>query len=299
MPLNHFRNFTLMFRADNLGACLLDIVKIHKIDVVEFQFKYSRYLRFIDMNELRRYCVVGCTVNGFDKSITCRMLKKFDYTICVSTDLVQRYIKIPPEWFHIIYNCIEPEPCLWSYNHQKTAIHISRLSNEYEIRIYSFIDFCLERDIPFEIAGDRESESAKQVIERLRIKYNIPDDVFIGSIDTLPFLKKNIFRYLFVAGCGHIALEAGIVGIPVLITSSVDSFPPEFLTSENIHYFLDRNFTIRERELTTDNPLIIGSPDSMEAASKYTHAFILKHRNLHTELTKYQRILETAVVNRT
>ena len=298
-PLKDFRNFTLKFRADNLGECLLDIVRTHKIDVVEFQFKYSRYLRFIDMKELHRLCIVGCTVNGFDKSISRRMLKKFDYLICISTDLVQRYTKIPSEWFHIIYNCINPEPRLWRFYNQKTAIHVSRISDEYEIRISGFIDFCRTRDIPFEIAGARESESAKRVIDRLRIRYKIPDSAFIGGIDTVPFLKENITRYLFVAGCGHIAIEAGILGIPVFITSSTSSIPPVFLTPDNIDYFLGRNFTVREREVIAANPLFIDSPGAMEEASLCIYKFIMENRNLQTELAKYQAILHTACAKKT
>ena len=296
--LKDFRNFTLKFRADNLGEYLLDIVRTHKIDVVEFQFKYSRYLRFINIKKLRLFCVVGCTVNGFDKSITRRLLKNFDYHICVSKDLVQRYKKIPSDWFPIIYNMIPPEPLLWSFNNQKTAIHISRISDEYETRISGFIDFCRSNDIPFEIAGPQESKDAKRVINRLQKKYKIPNLAFIGSIDTLSFLKENITRYLFVAGCGNIALEGGCLGFPVLITSAISSIPPAFLTPDNINYFLDRNFTIREREVIPINPLIIDSPSSMEEASICIHKFITENRNLKTELKKYQEILDSALVEK-
>jgi hypothetical protein len=297
-PLKDFRNFTLKFRADNLGECIFDIVCTHKIDVVEFQFKYSRYLRFIDIKKLRLSCVVGCTVSAFDKSISHRLLKYFDYRICVSNDLVQRYKKIPSKFFSIIYNCIDQKPHLWSFKNQKTAIHISRMSDEYIIRISGFVEFCRAKDIPFEIAGDRESESAKWVIDRLQKKYKIPDSAFIGSIDTLPFLKENISYYLFVAGCGHIGLEAGCLGIPVFITSSTSSIPPVFLTPDNINYFIDRNFTIREREITTINPLIINSPSLMEEASICIHKFIMENRNLQTELKKYQEILNSALVEK-
>ena len=296
--LKDVKNFTLKFRADNLGECLFDIVRTHKIDVVEFQFKYSRYLRFIDIKKLRLLCVVGCTVSGFDKSISHRLLKKFDYRICVSNDLVQRYKKIPPALFSIIYNCIDPKPRLWRFNNSQKAIHISRISDEYKIRISGFVDFCRAQNIPFEIAGDRESQSAKRVIDGLQRIYKIPDSAFIGSIDTLPFLKENINYYLFVAGCGHIALEAGCLGIPVFITSAISSIPPVFLTPDNVNYFLDRNFTIREREIIPINPLIINSPDSMEEASICIHKFITENRNLQTELTKYQEILHSALAEK-
>ena len=298
--LTSWRNFTLKFRAENLGQCLLDIVWTHNIDVVEFQFKYSRYLRFINIKKLRQSCVVGCTVHGYDKAISRRLLTKMDYCIIISKSLLQqRYKNLPRKWFTIIHNSILPGPRLWRFCNQNKALHISRISDEYENRISGFIDFCCLQNISVEIAGSVDSKESKQLVERLKRKYVIPDSAFIGKIDTLSHLRKNTNRYLFIAGCGNVVLEAGSVGFPVLITSSTSTASPAFVTPDNIAHFRDTNFTIRKVKIIPRNPLLLKLSSSMEYISKFLHKFIKENRNLEIEIKKYQEVLDSFLTEKT
>ena len=95
-------NLLLDFRAANFSEKLLHLAVFHRIDVIEFQFKSSRYLGDVDLFSLKKLARVGCCFHSFMENHP-ESIKNLDYRIQVYGP------NPPPPSFSIIHNAVDAE----------------------------------------------------------------------------------------------------------------------------------------------------------------------------------------------
>ena len=287
--LSEQTNFYLSFDAPNFNNCLIEIIKNYNINFIEFQFKNSKILKNLNLSEIKKYSIIGCTLHNTGiKNI--KLINKLDYAIIVSNYLYQNHYKRikNPE---IIQNAIDVSSLpniSWKYKNQNTALLISRLMPDKLNSIECFVKYCTANGCKFKIAGE---DSNFKIKEKLKNKFNLADDVFIGAIDTVDYLKENKDKYLFIAGVGLVILEAGAFNIPCFICSDNKNKCYSFATKENVELF--DNFTINKHSLVTKRKkkefrLNLCNLDKYEIRN-----LIAEKRSLNEAFLKYQNILNT------
>lgn len=242
--LQAFNNFYLNFDAKNVQECLEEIIDKYNIQCVEFQFKPSRVLKNFDIKRLKQKVRLGCCIHNIGVKDADK-INQFDYSIMVSGQMYEHHyknIKNPV----IIKNGIDVSEfqniSKWQYNNQKTAILVSRIGVDKLESIECFIKYCKKNNISFVIAGE---EQYKNILKsKLIKKYKLNENIFIGQINTVEFLKQNMDKYLFVSGVGQVILEAGMLGYPVFVSSSYKNNCYSFVTDDNFELF--DNFTIKD-----------------------------------------------------
>ncbi len=247
--LSEQTNFYLSFDAPNFNNCLIEIIKNYNINFIEFQFKNSKILKKLNLDVIKKYSVVGCTLHNTGiKNI--KLINKLDYAIIVSNYLYQNHYKKIKNSV-IIQNAIDFskfDNIYWEHKNQNTALLISRVAQDKLNSIECFINYCKKHNIKFKIAGEENSD--RKVKDKLKVKYGLTDDIFIGKIDTIPFLSAHMDDFLFVAGVGLVILEAGALNYPVFVCSDTKGECYSFVTKENVDLF--DNFTINKK-----SPVII------------------------------------------
>lgn len=242
--LQAFNNFYLNFDAKNVQKCLEEIIANYNIQCVEFQFKPSKVLKNFDIKRLKQKVKLGCSIHNIGVKDADK-INQFDYSIMVSGQMyVHHYKNIKNQI--IIKNGIDVSKfqniSKWQYNNQKTAILVSRIGVDKLESIECFIKYCKKNNIPFVIAGE---EQYKNILKNKLIKkYKLNENIFIGQINTVEFLKQNMDKYLFVSGVGQVILEAGMLGYPVFVSSSYKNNCYSFVTDDNFELF--DNFTIKD-----------------------------------------------------
>ena len=168
---------------------------------------------------------------------------------------------------------------------QNRAILISRIDKEKLPTIEAFITYCQNINIDFDIAG--KDETGNIITELLIKKYNIPFEKFIGNVNTIDFLIRNKDKYLFVGGVGQVAIEAGILGFPVLCLAHLGVEYSTFITKTNFSDF--QNFTIRNRF----NYKQILNLDLNDIEKYSINALICKNLDIEKFFKKYYELLNT------
>jgi hypothetical protein len=171
---------------------------------------------------------------------------------------------------------------------------VSRIDSYTMPTIEAFIELCDKNKIEFHIAGN-EFLSEKYTAE---LKNRLKDEVLIGNVDGINFLRQNVDKYLFVAGAGQVVLEAGILGYPVFLTSHFGFENSSFLTEENIRLFNGSNFTIRKNFLKNNkNMPIIQELDTNNLEKYNIHDYLSETRDIkrlfdlyHDFLAKEERV---------
>lgn len=231
----------LNFHARNFQRSLDRLIVRYRADVVEFQIKNRRSVHRLRIEPLKKRCRIGCVVHGEIAGLDASSLREMDYRIVISDRLLSiDYDSLGPHT--ILPNAIDAGQPVWSYCGQRKALIVSRLQKDKFEQLCAAIECCLERGIPFEIAGFPKNGST---VRRLKRRYALCADAFVpGTVDTREFLKKNADRYLFVAGVGQVLLEAGAAGYPCLLASDKGAAHSTFLTRHNIGRNYGRNLTL-------------------------------------------------------
>ena len=281
-------NFYLSFDAPNFNNCLIEIIKKFNINYIEFQFKNSKILKKLNLDEIKKYSVVGCTLHNTGiKNI--KLINKLDYAIIVSNYLYQNHYKRikNPE---IIQNAIDVSSLpniSWKYKNQNTALLISRVAQDKLNSIECFINYCKKHNIKFKIAGEENSD--RKVKDKLKVKYGLTDDIFIGKIDTIPFLSAHMDDFLFVAGVGLVILEAGALNYPVFVCSDTKGECYSFVTKENVELF--DNFTINARSLVAKCQKKEFELDKNNLEKYKLKNYFVQKRDLENNFKRYQNLL--------
>lgn len=236
VKLHGYPNFYLNFKTYNAAELFLELVDKLNPDVIEFQFKPSNFFYDVDISSLMKKCIVGCCIHEEIK-IEQSVLDKLDYRIASA-----RRKSVTNATY--ILNWTKATQFSWKYKKQRKAILVSRLSQDKLPGIINFIKICNQYNIDYHIAG--AFDGANKIVSKL-IKEGLNENVFIGYIDTIPFLKEHADEYLFVAGVGQAIMEGASLGYPALVTSfTIDYDDSSFITPDNIEYLRSVNFVIRE-----------------------------------------------------
>lgn len=233
-----FPNFSLDYKAPNATSLFMALIETIKPDVVEFQFKSTRFFHDIDLAELLKRARVGCCIHEQLK-IDQERIDSLSYR--TASTYRKGIANITP-----IFNWIERLDPVWERKKQRKALFISRIEPDKMPTIINFITICRGYGWDFEIAGTHDKEKNVAAVEEL-MSLGVSKSSFIGHIDTIKHLQKNADEYLFIGGVGQIPIEAVSLGYPVLITPHLDN--PNlstFVTPQNIVFLQKSNFVIRE-----------------------------------------------------
>lgn len=282
-------NFYLNFDAENFNNCLLEIINKYNISIVEFQFKNSKILKNLNIEHLKTKAKIGAVIHNLNVSNT-KLINKLDYKIFVSKYMYDNFYKCIKNPL-IIQNSIDPNTkeykSIWTYKNQKTALLISRLTQDKIKSIECFIKYCQNRDIDFKIAG--EEEHSGDIKNKLTRKFNLSENTFIGRIDTIDYLSTHCNDILFVGGVGLVILEGLYLGYPCFCCSDFNGENYSFITESNISLF--DNFTIRKRSAVSKlrkKELIF---DFNDISKYYLRDYVIKYRDLSSNFRYYLNIL--------
>lgn len=245
LDFKKYTTINLDIGGSNFFLCLYALTRLLKISLIEFQSVPDATFRFFDFDILRKKCLIGYVIHGTYLKVNYLNSNNFHYIISISDRLKNFYKNLIAMEIKVIPNAVptESKNC-FNYSGQNTALMITRICEEKLSTIRNFIDFCIQQKIPFKIAG---SEAwSNHLIKYLKKQYSLASNVFIGSVNTNEFLAKNGNRFLFVAGVGQVALEAGAMGYPVFICSHLDINSSCFLSLSNIDFLKSENFTIKQ-----------------------------------------------------
>ena len=237
-PILKFPHLTLDFQAPHFAEKLSSIVIRHNIKLVEFQFKGFRFAFDVDVEALKQYARVGCCVHGRvgDTPEFRALLTSFDYRTSSQISMDGLLPRIP--------NYRDFQENIWRFSNQKKALLISRTSKDKLPLIERFVETCRKYRIDFEIATPLPL--GRHAL-RLADKLFIPQQAWIGKIDTVNYLRNKANEYLFVAGNGQVPLEAALLGIPTMVLPTGKNQSFTTMLSKDSVVFLDRwNFVINE-----------------------------------------------------
>lgn len=285
VPLNRFPCYHLNFHACNFEKSIIDLITRLGIDTVELQIKSNKYLKFINVDNVKKYCRVGCCIHGNIRRLDVGILNRMDYRILISDTL-----------FHIDYSQLQLHKILpiaiadnipqWRYCGQRTALLVSRIGRDKYNQIASFTEYCQTHGIPFRIAGPLISHST---VKRLKKCFNLQSCHFIGKLDdTIEYLSKHTNEYLFVAGVGQVLLEAGSLGYPCYLTSDLGTENSTFITQRNIQGNFGCNLTLAYKinfaNVEQEKNIHIGE------LRKYDISNIIKERfNIQNRYAEYEK----------
>ena len=181
---------------------------------------------------LKKICRIGVTIHNY-LNLPLEKFSHFDYKI-TSYDTNLKFIP----------NGVFTQKRQWKYLSQKEALLISRFSKEKLPTIESFVDFCAENKINPYLAGPLSDSESRIIKENLVLKYNLNKSHFLGNINTIPFLRGNLHKYLFVGGVGQVVIEALSMGIPALVCSHAGVHYSSFVNKNNFDKLHKNNFVI-------------------------------------------------------
>ena len=192
----------------------------------------GKYFKNIDIVSLKKICRIGVTIHNY-LNLPLEKFSHFDYKI-TSYDTNLKFIP----------NGVFTQKRQWKYLSQKEALLISRFSKEKLPTIESFVDFCAENKINPYLAGPLSDSESRIIKENLVLKYNLNKSHFLGNINTIPFLRGNLHKYLFVGGVGQVVIEALSMGIPALVCSHAGVHYSSFVNKNNFDKLHKNNFVI-------------------------------------------------------
>lgn len=283
-PLGKFPCYHLNFSARNFEKCLIALITGLGIGTLEVQVKGGKCLKFMDVENLRKYCRVGCCIHSNIRGLDLEVLNRMDYRILISNALphidyprLQPYRVLP---ISIAYNMPQ-----WRYKGQRTALLVSRIAPGKYNQIAAFAEYCQTSGIPFHIAGPKLS---RRTAKRLKKRFNLHSDHFIGKIDNaIDYLSAHTDEYLFVAGVGHVLLEAASLGYPCFLASDLGAEYSTFITQRNIQGNFGCNLTLAYKSNLTN----VEQEKSIriDELGKYDISDALKKRfNLHNRYAEYE-----------
>jgi len=143
--------------------------------------------------------------------------------------------------YPVLPNAVLPQKPCWKFFHQHKAIIISRLAEDKRPSLEGFISLCTHWKIPFYIAGDFSDKEGSAIKRSLQKTLLLNESVFLGKVDTVPFLYARWKDFLFVGGVGQVILEAGQLDYPCLLCSLLGAQESFFVCKSNLSQVLNYN----------------------------------------------------------
>lgn len=234
-PTFEYANFHLDFSGPNSEELLIELIRLSKATIVEFQLKSPRFLLNLNIPHLRAITRVGVCIHG-NEEINHEKLRLLNYRM-------SSHIKIPNA--SIVTNWINPPSFSCSPNiTSKKALFISRIDSEKLPTLRNFVDLCKHYGFSFDIAGSLDTYNKKLMDEIAQLA--LPDESMIGPIRTLDFLRDRGSEYTFVAGVGQVPLEVASHGLPAVVVPHRGDFTlSTVLTKDNFAFLREWNMVIR------------------------------------------------------
>lgn len=283
-------NFYLNFDAPNFNNCLNEIIDKYNINIIEFQFKNPKILKNIDLFQLKSKIKTGCVVHNLGIKDT-KIINKFDYKIIVSKYMYENFYKKTIKDVDIIQNSmdtsIKNDLPIWEYKNQKNALLVSRIASDKMKSIECFIRYCKKNNINFKIAGEEQYSGLLK--NKIIKKFNLPQETFIGEIDTMTYLSSHCNDFLFVGGVGLVILESLYLGYPAFCCSDYKNGNYSFITKTNMKLF--DNFTIRNQSIVSKLHKKAHLLDIRKISDYYLRDYIIQHRDLNNNFKVYLDII--------
>ena len=248
----------------------INIIKKIKPEYIELQIKNisSEILVHFDkkqVNDLKKITKVGILFHFKQYFVLERQLESFDNILSCGTDWLKKYKKLQHKIYKIP-NYIIPQTNSWSYSGQTKLLFISRLNEQDKIQhIYNLISLYKDYTFNIDIAGSGE-QSFIDKIKKFAQNNNVIIN-FIGKINTLEYLNKNLNNILFVAGVGQVIFEATSFNIPSLVlTDHKEESYSNFLTKDNVQRITAYNCVLNKLKLSENNigDFVADIPNNLE-----------------------------------
>ncbi|MCR4662782.1 MAG: glycosyltransferase family 4 protein [Endomicrobiaceae bacterium] len=152
---------------------------------------------------------------------------------------------------------------------QRKILFISRLNEREKLQhIYNLILLCKGHNFNIDVAGIGEQKFIKKTKEFAQINNVVIN--FIGKINTLEYLNKNLNNILFVAGVGQVIFEAASFNIPCLvITNHKTPSCSKFITKDNVRIITAYNCVLNKLKLSGEDfkVFVTDIPNNLEKYS--------------------------------
>lgn len=251
-----FKYPLIKFSFENILSLKIFVKFIKKIhpEYVEFQIKSPspKILPYIcnpQIKALKTITKMGILFHSQQYFLLEKQIKHFDNILSVGTDWLKRFKNLQYKIYKIP-NYILPQKNTWLYSGQTTVLFVSRLEGKDKTQhICNLILLCKEYNFNIDVAGiGKQSfiENAKKFAKNNNVTVN-----FIGEINTLEYLNKNLNKILFVAGVGQVIFEATSFNIPALVIShhkNPDS--SNFVTKDNVQKITAYNCVLNKLKLS-------------------------------------------------
>lgn len=251
-----FKYPLIKFSFENILSLKIFVKFIKKIhpEYVEFQIKSPspKILPYIcnpQIKALKTITKMGILFHSQQYFLLEKQIKHFDNILSVGTDWLKRFKNLQYKIYKIP-NYILPQKNTWLYSGQTTVLFVSRLEGKDKTQhIYNLILLCKEYNFNIDVAGiGKQSfiENAKKFAKNNNVTVN-----FIGEINTLEYLNKNLNKILFVAGVGQVVFEATSFNIPALVISHhKNPDNSNFVTKDNVQKITAYNCVLNKLKLS-------------------------------------------------
>jgi N-acetyl-alpha-D-glucosaminyl L-malate synthase BshA len=314
-PLFHYQPYELA-----LSSKLVDMVKLHKIDVLHVHYAiphaYAAYMAKKMLHEEGIEVPIVTTLHGTDitlvgshpfyKSAVAFSINKSDAVTSVSQSLkddtlrlfdITNNIQVVPNFIDFEKHTNHFTDCqraMMAYDNEKIITHISNFRPVKRIQDIIQIFYKIQKEIPAKlmmVGEGPEKEPAERLCERLGIEDKV---IFFGKSHEID--KILCFSDLFLLpseteSFGLAALEAMASGVPV-ISSNTGGIPE--VNKQGVSGFLSN---VGDVDDMAKNALYILKDESILSEFKVNAKVEAKKFDIHEIVPYYEAIYKEAMVN--
>ncbi|MBT8259131.1 MAG: N-acetyl-alpha-D-glucosaminyl L-malate synthase BshA [Bacteroidia bacterium] len=314
-PLFHYQPYELA-----LSSKLVDMVKLHKIDVLHVHYAiphaYAAYMAKKMLHEEGIEVPIVTTLHGTDitlvgshpfyKSAVTFSINKSDAVTSVSQNLkddtmrlfnIKRDIDVVPNFIDLEKHDFHFTDCqreLMAEPHERIMTHISNFRPVKRIRDIIQVFYKIQKEMPAKlmmVGEGPEKEPAEMLCEKMGIADKV---IFFGNSSEID--KILCFSDLFLLpseteSFGLAALEAMASGVPV-ISSNTGGIPE--VNKHGVSGFLSE---VGDIDDMTSNALYILKDEKRLAEFKKNAIEESKRFNIHEIVPMYEAIYERALAN--
>jgi N-acetyl-alpha-D-glucosaminyl L-malate synthase BshA len=314
-PLFHYQPYELA-----LSSKLVDMVKLHKIDVLHVHYAiphaYAAYMAKKMLHEEGIEVPIVTTLHGTDitlvgshpfyKSAVAFSINKSDAVTSVSQSLkddtlrlfdITNNIQVVPNFIDFEKHTNHFTDCqraMMAYDNEKIITHISNFRPVKRIQDIIQIFYKIQKEIPAKlmmVGEGPEKEPAERLCERLGIEDKV---IFFGKSHEID--KILCFSDLFLLpseteSFGLAALEAMASGVPV-ISSNTGGIPE--VNKQGVSGFLSN---VGDVDDMAKNALYILKDESILSEFKINAKVEAKKFDIHEIVPYYEAIYKEAMVN--
>ena len=314
-PLFHYQPYELA-----LSSKLVDMVKLHKIDVLHVHYAiphaYAAYMAKKMLHEEGIDLPIVTTLHGTDitlvgshpfyKTAVEFSINKSDAVTSVSKSLkedtlrlfnVTNEIKVVPNFIDLerhVTNFTDCQRAMLADDNERVITHISNFRKVKRIDDIIRIFYNIQKEIPatlMMVGEGPEKEPAEMLCEKLGIEDKVKFLGNSGEIDKILCFSDLFLLPSETESFGLAALEAMASGVPV-ISSNTGGIP-----EVNIHGLSGYLSDVGDIDDMTKNALTILKDDKVLQEFKNNAKKIANNFDIHAIVPVYEEIYKQALVN--